>query len=37
MLMTDHDKFNYKAIYKNSKLIIDCRGRYAVDKKVIRA
>jgi len=37
ILMTDHDKFNYKMIYKNSKCIIDCRGRYSVDKKVIRA
>ena len=37
VLMTDHDKFDYKMIYKNSKLIIDCRGRYSVDQKVIRA
>ena len=35
--MTDHDKFDYKLIYKHSKLIIDCRGRYAVDQKVYRA
>lgn len=37
LLMTDHDKFNYSMIYKNSKLIIDCRGRFPVDYKVIRA
>jgi UDP-N-acetyl-D-glucosamine dehydrogenase len=37
VLMTDHDKFDYDLIYKNSKAIIDCRGRYAVDDKVIRA
>ena len=37
LLMTDHDKFNYDKIYKNSKRIIDCRGRYSVDDKVTRA
>ena len=37
LLMTDHDKFNYDMIYKNSKLIIDCRGRFPVGEKVIRA
>ena len=37
VLMTDHDKFDYKMIYRSSKLIIDCRGRYPVDQKVIRA
>lgn len=37
ILMTDHDKFNYDMIYNNSKIIIDCRGRYIVDHKVIRA
>ena len=36
LLMTDHDKFDYEMIYKNSKLIIDCRGRFPVDQKVIR-
>ena len=36
ILMTDHDKFNYKLIYENSKIIIDCRGRYKIDNKVIR-
>ena len=37
LLMTDHDKFQYEMIYKNSKKIIDCRGRYPVDNKVSRA
>ena len=36
ILMTDHDIFDYKLIYKNSKMIIDCRGRYDVDSKVVR-
>ena len=27
VLVTDHDKFNYKKIIKNAKIIIDCRGR----------
>ena len=37
ILMTDHDKFNYPMIYKNSKKIIDCRGRYSLNEKVMRA
>ena len=37
VLMTDHDSFNYKMIYKHSNKIIDCRGRYEIDNKVIRA
>ncbi len=37
ILMTDHDEFDYKLIYKSSKKIIDCRGRYPTDNKVIRA
>ncbi|WP_440937730.1 nucleotide sugar dehydrogenase [Candidatus Pelagibacter sp.] len=37
ILMTDHDAFNYDLIYKNSNMIIDCRGRYSIDNKVIRA
>ena len=36
VLMTDHDKFNYNLIYNNSKLIIDTRGKYKLDTKVIR-
>ena len=37
ILMTDHDNLDYKKIYQDSKCIIDCRGRFKVDKKVIRA
>ena len=37
ILMTDHDIFNYKMILKYSKYIIDCRGRYIVSDKVMRA
>lgn len=37
ILMTDHDNFNYKLIYRNSENIIDCRGRYSIDHKVLRA
>ncbi len=36
ILMTDHDCFDYKFINKNSKKIIDCRGKFSVSKKVIR-
>ena len=37
IIMTDHDILDYKFIYKYSKIIIDCRGRYSVDQKVYRA
>lgn len=37
ILMTDHDILDYDLIYKYSKLIIDCRGRFQVCQKVIRA
>ena len=37
ILMTDHDKFNYKMIYKHSKIILDTRGKFKVDSKVMRA
>ena len=37
ILMTDHDIFDYSLIYNNSSTIIDCRGRYSIDNKVIRA
>ena len=37
LLMTDHDKFNYKQIYDYSNFIIDCRGKYKVGNKVLRA
>lgn len=36
VVLTDHDKFNYKKILKNSKMIIDCRGRYSLSDKVQR-
>ena len=36
VLMTDHDCFNYKLINKNSKKIIDCRGKFPASEKVIR-
>lgn len=37
VLMTDHDIFDYDLIYKNSKIIIDTRGRYNSDEdKIIR-
>ena len=37
ILMTDHDKFDYRLIYDNLKIIIDFRGRYSVNHKVYRA
>jgi len=36
ILMTDHDIFDYNMIKKNSKKIIDCRGKYHIDSKVVR-
>ena len=36
ILLTDHDRFDYKLIYKNSKKIIDCRGRFSISNKIIR-
>ena len=36
VLMTDHDCFDYKFIIKNSKKIIDCRGKFSVSEKVMR-
>ena len=36
ILMTDHDKFKYDLIYKNSRSIIDTRGRFKIDAKLIR-
>ena len=36
IIMTDHDVFNYKSIYKYSNHIIDCRGRFKTDKRVSR-
>ena len=29
LLATDHDKFNYKFIEKESSLIVDARGRFS--------
>jgi len=37
ILTTDHDNFNYDFIYKNSKKILDCRGKFKNSFKVIRA
>lgn len=37
LLLTDHDKYNYKKIYKFSKKIFDTRGRYNLNqKKIVR-
>lgn len=36
VLLTDHDKFDYKKILKFSKHIIDCRGRFPTSLKVTR-
>jgi len=35
VLATDHDKFDYKNIKKNAKLLIDTRGRFVGDNKKI--
>ena len=37
ILMTDHDKLNYREILRASKKIIDCRGRFQISQKVYRA
>ena len=37
ILLTDHDKFNYKLIQKNSKLIIDTRNKFPKKYNVIYA
>jgi len=38
VLATDHDRFDYDAIYEHAKLIIDSRGKYRhVNGKVIKA
>ena len=37
ILMTDHKKFDYKMIEKHSKFIIDCRGKFSLNSKIIRA
>ena len=35
VLATDHDKFDYKNIRRNSKILIDTRGRFVGDNKKI--
>ncbi|MFA6303058.1 MAG: nucleotide sugar dehydrogenase [Legionella sp.] len=35
LLATDHDKFNYDLIKECSKLLVDCRGRYAESNDII--
>jgi len=37
ILVTDHNQFNYKMILKNSKIIIDTRGKFKNSSKVYRA
>ena len=37
LLLTDHDKFNFDLIKKNSSLIVDTRGRYKPSKKIYRS
>ena len=37
LIITDHDQIDYDFIKKNSKLIIDTRGRYEVAKNIFRA
>mgnify|MGYP001482320406 CR=1 FL=1 len=34
ILVTDHDNYDYQLIFKYSKLIVDCRGKFQKDKKV---
>ena len=37
LLATDHDDFDYDLIKKESKLIVDTRGRFKKSEKVIEA
>lgn len=37
LLLTDHDNFPYEMIRKNSRLIIDTRGRFKSSKNIIKA
>ena len=37
VLITDHDIYNYNFIKHNSKILIDCRGRYKPTTNIIRA
>ena len=36
IIATDHDEFNYDLIKNKSNFIIDCRGRYSLNKKIVR-
>ena len=37
ILITDHDVYDYRFIYSNSKKIIDCRNKFKRDEKIISA
>ena len=37
LLLTDHDIFPYEMIRKNSRLIIDTRGRFKSSENIIKA
>ena len=37
LLLTDHDVFPYEIIRKNSKLIVDTRGRFVSSSNIVRA
>jgi len=37
LLLTDHDNFPYETLRKNSKLIIDTRGRFKSSENIIKA
>lgn len=37
LLLTDHDSFDYSLIHRHAAIIIDTRGRFATNEKVIRA
>ena len=37
VLITDHDEFDYELIHKNSKIIVDTRGRFNKNNNIIKA
>tara|TARA_A100001388_G_scaffold277253_1_gene267633 strand:+ start:5859 stop:7178 length:1320 start_codon:yes stop_codon:yes gene_type:complete len=37
VIATDHDSFDYELIKRNSNLIVDTRGRFDINEKIIRA
>ena len=37
VIATDHDDFDYELIKENSNLIVDTRGRFDINEKIIRA